>query len=154
MIRFLVVFLLGAAAAVAATQYLAAHPEAVKELPRIPAAGAASADDARGADVGAMSRDLKTPLRARNSARLDQLVVRTKQAQAARRVEWLFVSESAVVGELGPPDEVIALPKGGENWEYEIPFTTAAGEKTSGTLLFQMQRGRVVSVSGADDIPE
>jgi len=150
-IRGMIVFVLGAVAAVAAMQYLASHQQSTIPLPHLPAA---AADDARGADAGAMSRDVKTPLRAKNVARLDQLVVRTKAAQAARRVEWMFVSETALVGGLGPPDEVIPLPKGGENWEYEIPYTTAAGEKTSGTLVFQMQRSRVVTVSGADDIPE
>jgi hypothetical protein len=167
---FLLGVILGAVVCVATTNYLAQKPgsttaESVEHVGRAVEEtvaggirrihGESGAAQSRSADGdGTMTREASTPLRAKNVARLDQLVVRTKAAQAARRLEWMFVSESALVGELGPPDEIIPLPKGGENWEYEIPYTNAAGEKQSGTLVLQMQRARVVSISGADDIPE
>ncbi len=164
---FLLGVILGAVVAVGTTHVLATQPaagaatadsvdkvrraveDAVSHAVR-PRPAAADASDA----ASTMTRDPGTPARGKNAARLDQLVVRTKEAQAKRRLEWMFVSETALAGELGIPDEVIPLPKGGENWEYEVPYKSAEGEQRSGTLTFLVQRGRVVSVAGADDIPE
>jgi hypothetical protein len=111
--------------------------------------------NARDADSpGTMTRDPSKPLHEKNVARLGQLVVRTKAAEAKRRQDWLLLSEAAVHGELGVPDRISPNDDGSENWVYDVPFTNADGDTQSGTLVLTVLRGRVIDVSGADDIRE
>ncbi len=117
------------------------------ESPRADEASAVGAD-------GAMTRDAATPLHEKNAARLEQLVVTTKEAKAKRRVEWMFLSEAALAGELGLPDAVDSEDKGAETWRYEIPFTNADNEQDSKQIAFVLRRGRVIDISGLEEIPE
>jgi len=111
--------------------------------------------DTRTADTGsAMTRDAATPLHEKDASRLGQMVVRTKDAQVKRRLEWMFLSESAVVDALGVPDHINAQGDGSEQWQYEVPFRNANGDDEQGTLAFTFIRGRVIRILGADDIRE
>ncbi len=105
-------------------------------------------------DGAPVVRDAYTPLREKNAARLELLVVRSPETKAARRRDWLFVGERAVSVMLGAPDSVVQQKDGRETWRYGIPFSDASGKQDAHSLELTFARGRVVDISGAEDIPE
>jgi hypothetical protein len=106
-------------------------------------------------DAGtSLTRDPATPLHEKDTGRLGQLVVRTQDAKARRRTDWMFLSESSVSDALGLPDQIGVNENGTESWYYDVQFTNRSGEPENGRLDLTFHRGRVVEIRGADDIPE
>jgi hypothetical protein len=158
---------LGAVVSVATTKYLAQNPtstpaETVERAGRAiedavaggvrRIQGEAAAAKARSSDAGgAMTRDAATPVREKNSARLGRLVVRSAEERSKRRQEWTFLSETALAGELGLPDEIAPDAKGGETWYYDFPFSNSEGAKDTARIGFRINHGRVIDIDGAED---
>src|SRR5262245_54082071 len=125
------------------------------EGPRRPAPARESAPAAaEQEDDERLVRDGTIALAPKNRGRLQLLVVRSRETEAARRREWMFVGEKAVAAALGVPDSVQQDESGREHWRYEIPFTAANGRQDSRALAFTFARGRVVAIDGAKDIRE
>jgi hypothetical protein len=120
---------------------------------RRPSQRESSADPAE-PDAGLLVRDGSIPLPEKNAGRLELLVVRSRETEAARRREWMFVGEKTLASAFGVPDEVEQLKDGREKWCYLIPYVNAAGEQDAHHLHLTLSRGRVVAIDGAEDIRE
>jgi len=114
-----------------------------------------SADPAPAPDAGEpIARDAATPLREKDADRIQGLVVRSKEARASRRRDWLFLSEAAVTKSLGTPDHISPNENGTETWGYDVEFTNRNNDSQSAIFEVTFNRGRVIDVEGADDSAE
>lgn len=113
-----------------------------------------SAPETSESDAALLVRDGSVALEEKDVARLEQMVVRTKQAHTTRRRDWMFAGEKAVASAFGVPDSVSQQDRGREVWSYEIPYVNSSGEQDCYTLDFTFVKGRVVDIDGAEDIPE
>ena len=112
------------------------------------------ADDPSDSGDAPLVRDGSVAMPAKDASRLEQFVVRSRDACEARRRDWMFVGEKAVAAALGVPDSVSQDDHGREEWSYDIPYVNADGEQDSYTLEFTFSKGRVVEIQGAVAIPE
>jgi hypothetical protein len=131
---------------------VSADPE--PEAPRRRAPPRESSAEPREPDAALLVRDGSVPLAEKNAGRLELLVVRSRETEAARRREWMFVGEKTLASAFGVPDEVEQLKDGREKWCYLIPCVNAAGEQDAHHLHLTLSRGRVVAIDGAEDIRE